>query len=110
MYTAVHRVLPARKSIVEFSWASATRQIIAGCMLLVVSQSPGLAQDWSGWRGPEQNGISRETNLVDDWSLEPPRNVAWTSDIGGRATPIVLNGKVYLNCRTDDDVNDPEEK
>ncbi len=69
-----------------------------------------IAQNWANWRGPEQNGISRETNLVDDWSLDPLKNVAWVSDIGGRATPIILNGKVYLNCRTLNDVNDPVDK
>lgn len=68
------------------------------------------AQDWANWRGPEQNGVSRETNLVDNWSFSPAKNVAWTQDIGGRSTPIVLNGRVYINSRTDDDVNDPEEK
>ena len=67
------------------------------------------AQDWANWRGPEENGVSRETNLPDDWSLSPKKNVAWVSDTGGRSTPIVLNGRVYLNCRTPDDINDPEE-
>lgn len=67
-------------------------------------------QDWAHWRGPEQSGVSRETNLVEDWSLEPRKNVAWVAETGGRATPVVLNGRVYLNCRTTDDVNDPVEK
>jgi outer membrane protein assembly factor BamB len=48
--------------------------------------------------------------LVDDWSLENNKNVLWHSPIGGRATPVVMNGRVYLNCRTPDDVNDPDEK
>ena len=26
------------------------------------------------------------------------------------STPVVLNGRVYIDCRTDDDVNDPDEK
>jgi len=69
-----------------------------------------VGQDWAHWRGPEQSGISRETNLVEDWSLEPRKNVAWVAETGGRATPVVLNGQVYLNCRTTDDVNDPVEK
>jgi hypothetical protein len=47
------------------------------------------AGDWAHWRGPEQNGISRETNLVDDWSLTDNKNVLWVSEIGGRSTPIV---------------------
>lgn len=67
------------------------------------------AEDWTHWRGPEQNGVSRETGLVDDWSLEG-KNLKWVSDIGGRSTPIVMNGHVYLNCRTHHDVNDPQEK
>lgn len=66
--------------------------------------------NWANWRGPEQNGISRETNLVDSWSFEPRENVEWVAETGGRCTPIVLNGRVYLNCRTTDDFNDPIEK
>ena len=68
------------------------------------------AQNWSNWRGPEQNGISRDTNLVDTWSFEPRKNVAWVAETGGRATPIIQNGRVFLNCRTEDDVVDPETK
>ena len=69
-----------------------------------------IAQDWAHWRGPEQNGISRETGLIDDWSLDDNTNVLWTSETGGRATPVILNDRVYLNCRTHHDFNDPEEK
>lgn len=68
------------------------------------------AGDWAYWRGPEQNGISRERNLVEDWSLEPRKNVLWVSDVGGRATPVVLNGRLYFSCRTLDDVNDPVQR
>ena len=68
------------------------------------------AEDWAHWRGPEQSGVCRETNLVDSWSLESGENVVWTSDIGGRSTPIIMNDRVYLNCRTHHDFNDPDEK
>ena len=68
------------------------------------------AGQWAHWRGPEHNGFSRERNLPEEWSLESGKNVAWVSDVGGRATPIVLNGKVYLNCRTEESVTDPQEK
>jgi outer membrane protein assembly factor BamB len=34
----------------------------------------------------------------------------WTSEIGGRATPVIMNGRVYLNCRTTDNINDPKQK
>jgi len=62
------------------------------------------ANDWAYWRGPEMNGVSREKNLPSDWSLEPQKNVLWVSDIGGRATPCVMNGRVYLAARTPHDV------
>lgn len=64
------------------------------------------AGDWASWRGPEMTGVSREKGLVEDWSLDGNKNVLWSSDTGGRATPIVLNGKVYLDCRTSHDIND----
>ncbi len=67
------------------------------------------ADDWASWRGPQQNGVSRETNLVSEWSLDG-KNVLWQSDVGGRATPIIMNDRVYLDCRTTDDFNDPIEK
>jgi outer membrane protein assembly factor BamB len=75
----------------------------------MMANSIALAGDWAHWRGPEQNGVSREKNLPSTWSLEG-ENLVWKSDIGGRAAPIVLNGRVYLNCRTEHSVTDPKEK
>lgn len=81
------------------------------CVLFV---SIAAANDWPSWRGPEHNGVSRETGLVESWSLnddeESGENVLWVSKIGGRATPIILNGRIYLNCRTSHDVSSPTEK
>ncbi len=58
--------------------------------------------DWSSWRGPEQNGVSRETSFPETWSKEGKAgdNVVWKLPHGGRSTPIVMNGRVYLVRRT----------
>jgi outer membrane protein assembly factor BamB len=72
-----------------------------------VANSTATAGDWTSWRGPLQNGVSPETNLVEDWSIEG-KNVLWKSEVGGRATPIVSRGKVYLNCRTNHPLVGPE--
>ena len=43
----------------------------------VVAASPQTSaqtQNWANWRGPEQNSISRETGLVNEWSWEPKKN------------------------------------
>ena len=69
-----------------------------------------VAEDWAHWRGPLQAGVSQESDLIDSWSLDNKENVLWTSDIGGRSTPIIMNDRVYINCRTDHDFNDEEEK
>src|SRR5436853_6343575 len=61
--------------------------------------------DWYRWRGPEQNGRSRQKNLPSEW--EPPsqqnpqgKNIIWTNDIGGMSSPIVMNGRIYTLSRT----------
>lgn len=81
-----------------------------GVTLLANFPASVWGQNWASWRGPEHNGISRETNLVDAWSLEENENVIWKSDTGGRSTPIVINGRVYLNCRTADNPGIPSER
>lgn len=54
------------------------------------------AHDWPSWRGPEQNGFAREKAVVTSWS-PGGENLLWKSDIGGRTTPIVMNGRLYAN-------------
>ncbi|MBV10087.1 PQQ-binding-like beta-propeller repeat protein [Rubinisphaera sp.] len=83
---------------------------LTGLTLCLVFATTLNAGDWAHWRGPEMNGISRETNLPERFDIKTGENVLWDSPIGGRSTPIVMNGRVYLNCRTDDDVADPVEK
>ena len=50
--------------------------------------------DWPAWRGPEQTGLSRERAVVTSWSQEG-ENLLWRVPVGGRSTPIVMNGRVY---------------
>lgn len=59
-------------------------------------------RDWPYWRGPEYNGISRETGLIEDFDPEGGEgsNVRWKrDDIGSRSTPITMNGKLYTLMR-----------
>lgn len=56
---------------------------------------PTLAADWPHWRGPDNTGAVRENAPVTSWSLEG-ENLLWKAPVGGRTTPIVLNGRVYL--------------
>lgn len=50
--------------------------------------------DWPSWRGPEQTGMTREKAVVTSWS-EDGDNLLWKIPVGGRTTPIVMNGRVF---------------
>ncbi len=66
--------------------------------------------DWPMWRGPEGTGISREKNLPASWSTDG-ENLLWTSEaLATRATPIVLNGKLYTVCRHEPETTKEGEK
>ncbi|HTU89095.1 MAG TPA: hypothetical protein VMF69_03265, partial [Gemmataceae bacterium] len=57
------------------------------------------ATDWAHWRGPEQNGVSRERDLPDHWSEDPSdkdNNLIWKAPFGSRSTPLVMGKRVYL--------------
>lgn len=79
------------------------RWLVPACCLSVLSvlsmAGTTAAGDWVHWRGPEQTGVSREKNLPDKFGIDPSRpnsNLVWKQPYGGRSTPLVLNGRVYL--------------
>ena len=74
------------------------RSWLAVAAMLVACQAIA-ARDWHQWRGPEQNGVSRESNLPEEWTPEG-ENVLWTSPVGGMSSPIVMKGRVYVLSRT----------
>ena len=57
--------------------------------------------DWPSWRGPEQNGISREVGLAYEWDPKG-KNLLWRKpEFATRSTPIVMRGKLYTLCRSE---------
>ena len=78
------------------------------CATLLVSflALPGAsaaAQDWPSWRGRMQNGVSEQTGLVSNWSVDG-ENLIWFQEYVGRSTPAVFDGRVCANGRTGDGV------
>jgi outer membrane protein assembly factor BamB len=55
------------------------------------------AADWPQWRGPNRDGISKETGLLQSWPKDGPK-LAWTfSNAGiGYSGPAVVAGRLYL--------------
>lgn len=53
--------------------------------------------DWPQWRGPERNGISKETGLLKEWPEGGPKLVWHLKEIGdGYSTPAVVGDRVYV--------------
>ncbi len=57
---------------------------------------PVSADSWPQWRGPNQDGKSQETGLLNEWPEEGPPLLWKISDLGeGYATPSVDQGKIF---------------
>ena len=66
--------------------------LVAGVVSLA-----GLAADWPQWRGPERNGISAETGLLQEWPKEGPKLLWQATDLdGGFSTPAVAGDRLYV--------------
>jgi len=53
------------------------------------------ANDWYRWRGPDLNGISKETNWTTAWPKEGPKQI-WKADVAlGFSSMAVANGRVF---------------
>jgi outer membrane protein assembly factor BamB len=67
--------------------------ILAAGALLLALPSPG--EDWPRWRGPDLNGISRETNWTVDWPQEGPKTL-WKASVGtGFSSVAVSQARLY---------------
>lgn len=67
------------------------------CVFVAVSCLASDAADWPQWRGPERNGISQETGLLEAWPADGPKLVWQVKDIGtGYSTPAVVGDRLYL--------------
>ena len=51
-------------------------------------------KDWLFWRGPDGNGVSKQTNLPDLLSLEK-ESLLWTHEIQGGGVPVIAGGRAY---------------
>jgi outer membrane protein assembly factor BamB len=48
---------------------------------------------WLDWRGPQQDGTSRETGLPDSIDVAHP---LWVKDFPGQSTPVIAGGNLYI--------------
>lgn len=60
----------------------------------------GAELNWPGWRGPQQNGHTTDTNLPVKWSA---KDVAWKTQLpgSGQSSPVIWGERVFLTSALD---------
>lgn len=68
-----------------------------GLVIVLAAVLPLAADDWTGFRGPDRSGVSKEKGLLEKWPEKGPK-LAWKSDKAGRgyAGMAVVKGVVYV--------------
>lgn len=65
-----------------------------GCVALLSSLHAAPVSGWLNWRGPDQNGTSRETGLP---AKIDAKQALWTAKFPGQSSPVIANGRLYIN-------------
>jgi outer membrane protein assembly factor BamB len=65
-------------------------------ILLIITTSFTHAQNWPGWRGPNGDGTSLETNIPTNW--DSITNVVWKIPVpgAGYSSPIIWKEKLFM--------------
>src|SRR5688572_7277173 len=76
-------------------WLAVT--VVLALSVTLPAQAPRRVRvgDWPELRGPNRDGISRETGLISTWKLNS-ENFLWRVPYGGRSTPVVMGDRVYV--------------
>jgi outer membrane protein assembly factor BamB len=68
--------------------------VALGIALALNFSSHAAVTGWLDWRGPNQNGTSAEKGLPTKIDV---KQTLWTYDLPGQSTPVISNGKLYIN-------------
>ncbi len=75
---------------------------LAGLLLSAGAKSAANAAkglDWPHWRGPQYDGISRETGLLQKWPEGGPK-ILWQTDLpGGYSSVAIAQGRLFTQTK-----------
>ena len=72
------------------------QRCLLGLFALVMTTSLTVAADWPQFRGPNRDGLSKETGLLATWDKGGPEKVWTAKNLGiGFGTVSVADGKIY---------------
>jgi len=72
--------------------------LLMGCLVMLAT-----AADWPQWRGPQRDGISRETGLLNEWPSGGPRQIWQTKGLGqGYSGLAIAQGRLFTQGQSAD--------
>src|SRR5262249_3580877 len=80
------------------------RSLFASWFLLLSAAGVSRADNWPQWRGPQNDGVCKETSLPTEWSAT--KNIVWKLPMPGSAgsTPISWEDRIFLTSEAETDV------
>jgi outer membrane protein assembly factor BamB len=71
----------------------------AAIILVLVSSTTLVADNWPAWRGPSATGVSSEGSLPERWG--PEENIAWKAPLRGAgvSSPVVFGDRVFVTSQ-----------
>jgi outer membrane protein assembly factor BamB len=80
------------------------RRVVVVYYFLLPAAGLAVASNWPQWRGPDNDGISKETGLPTEWGES--KNVAWKLKMPGMAgsTPAIWGERLFLTSEEGDDL------
>ena len=69
--------------------------LAVGVLIATVWPSHCVAADWPRFRGPDNNGVSQESDWNADWASDGPP-IDWRFDVGtGYSSVVIAKGRLY---------------
>jgi outer membrane protein assembly factor BamB len=73
------------------------KSAVVAVLMAFVFAAVAVAADWPQWRGPQRDGISKETGLLKQWPENGPPELWRVADVGdGYSTPSIVGDTLYL--------------
>lgn len=81
---------------------SGYKRIFSVWILTMATATAVQAADWPNYRGPDHNGVSKETGWLSAWPAQGPKTL-WKASLGpGFASMAVRSGRVYATGNVQD--------
>lgn len=79
-----------------------TVRLVSAFLIPVLLPLAGFSDDWPQWRGPQRDGVWRETGTLTRFDAEDLKPV-WSSAVGaGYSGPTVQGNRVYVTSRLEE--------